>query len=130
MTFLLDTDAVSHALRGQGRVGEHLRAHRPSEIAVSAVTAAELTYGVARNHTPRVARIVTDFLRVVSVMPFDRAAARTYGPLAARLVEAGVPIGAMDTLIAAHAVALRATLVSHNTRHFSRVQGLRLVDWF
>ena len=110
-------------------MGEHLRAHRPSEIAVSAVTAAELTYGVARSRARRVAQIVTDFLEAVSIMPFDGAAARTYGPLAARLVEAGIPIGAMDTLIAAHAVALRATLVSHNTRHFSRVQGLRLVDW-
>lgn len=76
------------------------------------------------------AHVVTAFLDAVSVLPFDAAAAHVYGQVAAHLVEAGVPIGTMDTLIAAHAVALHATVVTHNTRHFSRVPGLRLVDWY
>jgi tRNA(fMet)-specific endonuclease VapC len=130
VTLPLDTDAVSHALRGEGRVAERLRAHRPSEIVVSAITVADLSYGVARSRTRRVQQAVTDFLGALTVAPFDGDAARTYGPVAARLVEAGVPIGTMDTLIAAHAPALRATLVSHDTKHFSRVHGLRLVDWY
>lgn len=130
MTFLLDTDAVSHALRGEGEVAARLRRCPPSDVAVSAITAAELWYGAARGHTRRIAHVIAAFLGSIAVMPFDAVAARAYGHLAARLVATGVPIGQMDTLIAAHGLALRATVVTHNTRHFSRVPGLRVVDWY
>jgi tRNA(fMet)-specific endonuclease VapC len=128
--FLLDTDAVSHALRNEGKVAARLRECPPSMVAVSAITAADLSYGVARSRTRRIARVVGTFLEAVAIVPFDAAAATAYGRLAARLVEAGVPIGHMDTLIAAHGLALHATVVTHNTRHFSRVPGLRVVDWY
>jgi tRNA(fMet)-specific endonuclease VapC len=65
----------------------------------------------------------------LDIAPFDDAAARAYGPLRAELERQGRPIGALDTLIAAHALSLDATLVTHNLGEFTRVPGLRVEDW-
>ena len=62
-------------------------------------------------------------------MPFDAAAAERFGAVAAALSRRGVPIGAFDTLIAAHALAMDAAIVTHDRRHFDRVPGLQVVDW-
>jgi tRNA(fMet)-specific endonuclease VapC len=65
----------------------------------------------------------------VSVLPFDSEAALRYGEVGALLAEMGSPIGQMDTLIAAHALALDRVLVTNNTKHFSKVRGLRVQNW-
>ena len=62
-------------------------------------------------------------------MPFDARAAARFGAVAAALANRGLPIGQMAPLIAAHAVALNATLISNNVKHFSKVHGLRLDNW-
>ncbi len=128
--YLLDTDTVSFALRGLGRVADRLREHRPSEIAVSAVTIAELRYGAARRRSRRLRRLLDTFLEAIAVLPFDTAAADRYGELAADLAFRGEPIGMADAMIAAHALVLGTVLVTHNTRHFERIAGLKLEDWF
>ncbi len=127
--FMLDTDSVSYALRGQGRVGATIAQHARSEICVSAITAAELTYGDARRGSRRIHGAVLAFLSEVEVKPFDASAATRFGEGAAELVRAGSTIGQMDTLIASHALAIKAVLVSNNERHFARVRGLRLENW-
>jgi tRNA(fMet)-specific endonuclease VapC len=63
------------------------------------------------------------------VAPFDEPAARNYGAIRAALEQGGNVIGALDMLIAAHALSLGVTLVTHNTREFSRIRGIRLADW-
>lgn len=128
--YLLDTDTVSFSLRGLGRVADRLREHRPSEIAVSAVTVAELRYGAARRRSRRLDQLLDTFLEAVAVRPFDRAAADRYGELAADLASRGEPIGMADAMIAAHALALGTVLVTHNRRHFERIAGLGIDDWF
>jgi tRNA(fMet)-specific endonuclease VapC len=128
--YLLDTDTVSFALRGLGRVAERLRDHRPSEIAVSAVTVAELRYGAARRRSRRLNQRLDTFLEAIAVRPFDRPSADRYGKLAADLASRGEPIGMADAMIAAHALELGTVLVTHNTRHFERIAGLNLQDWF
>lgn len=126
---MLDTDTVSYALRGVGRVGATILAHAPSALCVSSITAAELRFGAARRKSPKLGALIDTFLASVAVAAFDDGAADAFGVLAAELVDAGTPIGDFDTLIAAHALSLDLTLVTNNRRHFERVVGLRLESW-
>ncbi len=129
MRFLLDTDSVSYALRGEGRVVERIRAHRPSDLGLSAISLAELRFGAERRGSRRLHRLIDAFVGDVAVVAFDAAAAGRFGKLAAALVSKGIPIGASDTMIAAQAIQLELTLVTHNLRHFRRVSGLAVTDW-
>lgn len=127
--FMLDTDSVSMALRGQGQVARTLLSHKPSQVCMSAVTLAELRYGADRVRSRRLRTLIDTFTRSVQVQPFDAAAADAFGPVATALARRGAPIGTFDTLIAAHALSCDATLVTNNTKHFRRVAGLRLANW-
>jgi tRNA(fMet)-specific endonuclease VapC len=127
--FLLDTDTVSFALRGQGQVGVHLLSHRPSEIHLSSITLAELRYGAERKRSRKLHRLIDTIIKAVTVLPFDQNAADHFGTVATTLSRQGTPIGEFDTLIAAHALAVRMTLVTNNTRHFARVPGLKTENW-
>jgi len=127
--FMLDTDTVSLALRGQGGVPAHLLSLRPSQICISVITLAELRFGADAKASRTLHRLVDAFVLPIEVMPFDQAAAGRFGIVAAALAKRGEPIGTFDTLIAAHALACRATLVTNNTKHFQRVTGLRLANW-
>jgi tRNA(fMet)-specific endonuclease VapC len=100
------------------------------QVGTSTLVLAELEFGVALSSTPERNREALEAFSVsLDVAPFDVAAARSYGPLRARLAAAGTPIGPLDTLIAAHALALDVTLVTHNTKEFRRVKGLQVEDW-
>lgn len=129
MKYLLDTDSVSYALRGHGNVGPRIRSHRPSELCVSAITVAELRFGAERKASRRLHALIDTFTEAVEVAPFDGAAALEFGRIGSVLAERGTPIGEFDVLIAAHAVALRCTLVSNNVKHFSKVPGLSVENW-
>jgi tRNA(fMet)-specific endonuclease VapC len=130
MRFLLDTDSVSYALRGQGKVGDRIRRQRPSDICISAITLAELRYGAERKGSRKLHALITTFAASVDVVAFDPDAAVEFGRIGSILAVRGTPIGEFDVLIAAHAVALRCTLVTNNTRHFAKVPGLALENWF
>lgn len=130
MRFLLDTDIISFALRGQGGVADELRRRSPSEVCTSSVVAGELELGVARRGSRKLRRELEGLYSGLEVLPYDLEAARRYGRLAAVLLDEGVPIGVEDTMVAAHALSLGLTLVTHNRKHFERVKGLRVEDWF
>jgi tRNA(fMet)-specific endonuclease VapC len=127
---MLDTDSVSYAIRGVGRVADRIVAHPPSELCISAITLAELRYGMERLSSQKLRRAIETVTRTVSVLPFDEECAATYGQIGAKLADKGEIIGEIDTMIAAHALTLGATLVTNNERHFSRVPALRIVNWF
>jgi tRNA(fMet)-specific endonuclease VapC len=127
--YLLDTNTVSFALRGVGRVGERLLAESPARVGISAITESELWFAVHRVGSPKLRQAVEGFLSALIVVPFDSSAAREYGELRARLEQRGTPIGVAETMIAAHARAMGACLVTNNTKHFSRVPRLRVQDW-
>ena len=129
MTYLLDTDTVSFAIRGVGAVGDRLREAEPTDIAVSVVTEAELWFGVRKLGSRKLEAAVTAFLDAIVVLDLDRSAARTYGTLRALLEDRGAPIGIADTMIAAHALSAKRVLVTSNRRHFQRVPGLKTEDW-
>jgi len=130
LRYLLDTDTISCALRGQGGVAARLAAERPSQLGISAISVAELRYGVARRSSRRLAHLVDELTRAIPVLPFGPEEAVAYGRLAALLEARGTPIGQLDTMIAAHALARSVTLVTRNGKHFGRVPGLALEDWF
>jgi tRNA(fMet)-specific endonuclease VapC len=127
--FLLDTDTVSYALRGHGQVGARLLEHRPSELCVSAITLAEMHFGAETKRSRTIRRAIRAFTRDVQVVPFDEAAAGSFGIVAAALATRGQPIGLYDTLVAAQALSMGLTVVTNNTRHFGRVPGLSVENW-
>jgi tRNA(fMet)-specific endonuclease VapC len=129
LRFMLDTDTISYAIRGVGAVAKQLLSHAPSEICLSSLSLAELRYGAEKRKSRRLHQLIDAFVGPLGVVPFDDSAAREFGRLAAVLADRGTPIGSIDTLIAAHAVALGVTLVTNNTRHFSRVRGLSTANW-
>jgi tRNA(fMet)-specific endonuclease VapC len=129
MRYLLDTDTVSFALRGQGDVAARLRACKPSEVGISAITLAELRFGADRKGSRRLHTLIDVFARSVEVALFDDHAAAEFGRIGSLLADRGTPIGEMDVLIAAHAVSLQRTLVTNNVRHFSRVPRLAVENW-
>ena len=126
---MLDTDSVSYALRGEGSVGAQILQHRPSELCISSITVAELRYGASRRNSAKLHQMIDAFISNVAVMPFDEVCAARFGELASDLAAQGLPIGQFDALIAAHALTLKLTLVTNNTKHFARVHGLNVVNW-
>lgn len=128
--YLLDTNTVSLALRGRApQAVERLRATRREDVAVSVVTAMELRFGLAKNPSTRARAVVEQFLDTVKVLVLDRTVERPYGDVRTALERTGRPIGALDTILAAHALAVRAVLVTNNIREFRRIRGLRCEDW-
>lgn len=128
--YMLDTDTVSHALRGAPSVDARLSQLDPSAWCISAITRAELRYGLAlRPDATRLATLVEAFLECARCLPWDADAADRHGPVRARLKELGQPIGPFDEQIAAHALAVGAVLVTGNLRHMARVPELRVVSW-
>ena len=100
-----------------------------ASVCISAVTEAELRYGLARlPEATRLAALVEKFLVLVKILPWDSAAAAQYGLLRASLERKGTPMGNLDMMIGAHALALKAVLVT-NDRAFKRIQNLKLADW-
>lgn len=130
MTFLLDTNICIYALKQNPSVLSRLLAERPIDVGLSVITEAELRTGVAKSAAvTRNTRLLENFLRPLTVVEFSSDDARAYATVRAKLEHIGKPIGPLDTLIAAQAVARRLTLVSHNEREFERVSGLRLENW-
>lgn len=129
MTYLLDTNTVSFYLRGVPKVVQRLSAEKPTDIAVSAITAFELRYGASKRRAAKLTAAVEGFLSLIATMPFDGEAAARAGALKVELEARGQPSGLPDLLIAAHALALDLTLVTNNTKDFARGTGLRLEDW-
>ena len=129
MQYMLDTTVVSEMIRNPaGRAAQRARAAAES-VCISVIVAAELRYGCAKKGSPRLLRRVEEFLSEVPVLPFDVPADSEYGGIRAELEAAGRPIGSNDLLIAAHARALAATMVTANVGEFRRVPGLNVENW-
>jgi len=127
---MLDTKIASAAIRGHRAVDERLRALPAGAWCISAVTRAELRFGVERRpHAAQLAQLVDAFLVVAPAVAWDSSAADAHGRLRAQLEASGKRIGDFDEMIAAHALALGAVLVTDNTRHFRQVRGLELENW-
>lgn len=131
MKFLLDTDICIYLIKKKPvEVLQKFREYPVGDIGLSSITLAELKYGVQKSkQSSRNARALEKFLIPLSISEFDYKAANAYGKVRAELESQGTPIGPLDTLIAAHALSLNLTLITNNTREFSRVSGLKVTNW-
>ena len=129
--YMLDTDTVSYLVRGKTPALDARVAKVPAKhLYISAVTRGELLYGLAlMDGAHRLAQLIDQFLLRVQCLPWDEAAATHFASIAAELHRAGTQIGSMDAMIAGHAMARGAVLVTNNARHFSRVAGLMVENW-
>nr|WP_281721332.1 type II toxin-antitoxin system VapC family toxin [Nitrosomonas nitrosa] len=131
MKYLLDTNTCIRFINGRSpSIRAKMLTIDDSEIAISTIVQAEMYAGSAKSQTPQRSREVQEefFQRFVTI-PFDRQAARIYGDIRGQLETQGTPIGGNDLLIAATAIAHDLILVTHNTREFGRVAGLKIEDW-
>jgi len=128
---LLDTNICIYLIKQRpSGVREHFEKHRAGEIGISTITVAELQYGVEKSTArERNAQALEAFLLPLEILPFDMLSAQAYGQIRADLERRGEPIGSMDMLIAAQALAHQYTLVTHNLREFKRVTGLSCESW-
>jgi tRNA(fMet)-specific endonuclease VapC len=128
--YLLDTNTASYVIKGNvPRVRERLLKVRMAEVGISVVTEAELRFGVARRpEALRLKTAVEEFLLRVESLPWDSEAAQHYARLRAALEREGNPMGNLDMMIAAHALASEVVLVTSD-RVFRRVKQLKIEDW-
>ncbi len=131
MRRMLDTNICVYLIKKKPpTVIRRLVSLRISDVCLSSVTLAELEYGVAKSQRPEQNRwALTEFLAPLDILPFDDAAARIYGILRRDLEKAGKPIGSMDMLIAAHALATGTVLVTNNADELRQVRSLALENW-
>jgi len=128
--YLLDTNIASCIIKGNSAaVDGRLVKVAMADLAISTVTEGELRFGAARfPHATRLHSMVEDFFLRVAILPWDSDAAQQYGQLRATLEREGQPMGNLDAMIGAHALALDAILVT-NDRAFARIKKLKIEDW-
>jgi len=129
-SYMLDTNIISDLIRNpQGKAAKRIAKVGEDNICTSVIVAAELRYGCAKSGSTRLLKVVEDLLGEISMLPFDVPADAEYGGIRAELEAAGKPIGGNDLLIAAHAYAIGATIVTANTDEFKRIRGLNVENW-
>ena len=131
MKYMLDTNICIYIIKqNPQKVLKHFQSHIVGDIGISSITLAELQYGASKSlHSEKNRQALEEFVLPLEIADFDERAAGEYGAVRADLERKGKPIGAMDMLIGAHALALRVTLVTNNTREFKQIKGLKIIDW-
>jgi len=131
MKVMLDTNTcIAIIKRKPPQVLKRFNAYKVGEIGISWITLAELEFGVAKSQYIEKNQVALDeFVLPLEIANFDRDVARIYGRVRAMLEKKGTPIGSLDTMIGAHALAQGATLATNNSKEFSRIKGLTIVDW-
>lgn len=129
--YVLDTNTLIYYFQGQGIVAQYLANVSPQEIAISTIVLFELQVGIAKSNSPaKRTQQLQQLLSRVNLVSFDRTHALAAATIRVQLEQQGTPIGSLDILIAGTAIALQATLVTHNINEFSRVAGLAIADWY
>lgn len=129
MGYMLDTDTCSYVIRRRSVEAAARFERHAEELCVSVMTAAELRFGAEKAGRAALVRLVEEFLVRLDVLDWGSDASRHYARTRALLERRGTPLGNMDLLIAAHALARDAVLVTSNVKHFSMVPGIKLETW-
>jgi tRNA(fMet)-specific endonuclease VapC len=128
--YMLDTNIMSDLIRNpQGKAAKRIARVGEDNICTSIIVAAELRYGCAKSGSQRLLKAVEDLLGEIDVLPFEVPVDAEYGGIRSELEAAGKPIGGNDLLIAAHAYATGATIVTANSGEFKRIRGLNVENW-
>ena len=134
MRYLFDTNTCSyviHQRKGFEAIAQRMNGLRYGELVISSIVLAELQCMVVKSAVPQSKREqLLRFLLQFHIAPFDESATLAYAQVRHQLEQRGSPIGPLDTLIAAHAVSLKATVVTNNTKHFAQVSGLAVENWY
>ena len=131
MRYMLDTNiCIAIMKKAPRQIRTRLEGLSLDQVGVSSIVIGELWYGIAQSQRPEEnEEALKDFMRYVTVMDWPAHAASAYGSIRTYLRRKGAPIGAMDLLIAAHALAMDAVLVTNNVREFKRVPKLNVENW-
>jgi len=129
MIYMLDTDTVSLVVRNNHSVIDNLIKHEEDEICISAITYAELSYGLEKKGSEKLFTTVGTIIGKLTIVNFNDSQAELYGKIRSDLEKSGDCLDDMDMLIAAAALSQDAVLVSHNTKHFSKIKGIKVEDW-
>jgi tRNA(fMet)-specific endonuclease VapC len=128
--YLLDTNILSHLVKEPaGIVAHRIEAVGEDAICTSIITASELRFGAEKKGSPRLSAQLEKVLSALEILPLEEPADRHYAAIRTHLQRIGQPIGYNDMFIAAHALALSLTLVTHNQAEFARVPGLTVENW-
>ena len=129
--YMLDTDICSYIIKKRDSKTQAIfDSLDDDEVCISVITEAELLYGLARlPERNKINRLISEFIKNIEVLDWDRDAANEYAKLRVTLEKNGKPNGNMDMMIAAHALSINATLVSNNLRHFAGVPKLKTENW-
>ena len=131
MNFMLDTNICIYIIKRKPlNVLERFKQTEISQIGISAITLSELSYGVSKSSKPAQNQMaLAQFIAPLEILPYDDNAAQYYGNLRTLLEKQGTTIGSLDMLIAAHALSVACTLVTNNTKEFSRIPNLKIENW-
>jgi tRNA(fMet)-specific endonuclease VapC len=128
--YMLDINIISDLIRNpQGKAARQIARVGEHDVCTSIIVAAELRYGCVKSGSKRLTKVVEDLLSEINVLPFDSPADGEYAVIRSTLETTGRPIGSNDLLIAAHARATGATVVTNNSNEFKRVSGLKVENW-
>ena len=129
--YLLDTNIVSYWMRGHPPLLEKIKSHSPKDLSLSAITLAEIYYGIEKSPARKKARRtkIEQIRSMLEIHPFDEHAAAKYGIIRVQLEKKGLVISERDLQIASIALVKRLCVVTHNTKEFNRVEKLRVEDW-
>jgi tRNA(fMet)-specific endonuclease VapC len=128
--YMLDTDVCSYIIKHRpAHLKETFQRHKYDTICISAVTYAELLYGLEKNPSDRLERDVTEFVSLVKVVDWNHTAAQKYAKIRHVMTIKGQVIGSLDMQIAAAAIAADAQLVTNNKKHFGIIDGLKIANW-
>ncbi|OCG68558.1 hypothetical protein A9G39_02315 [Gilliamella sp. Imp1-6] len=128
MRYMLDTNAVTCFIKNNQIFIQNLTSVRMSQVCISSVTLGELNFGLSKRSNLRLETIIKGFINNIDVLPWDVNVANDYGKLRANMMSQGKVLAPLDMMIAAHAFAINATLIT-NDKAFSQVPNLRLDDW-
>ncbi|RJP70497.1 MAG: type II toxin-antitoxin system VapC family toxin [Ignavibacteriales bacterium] len=131
MKYLLDTNICIYIIKKKpDKVINKFREHKVGDIAISSITVAELNYGIAKSSKPYENTIaLKEFIQPLEIIDFSQEDSEAYGEIRATLENKGVPIGAMDLLIASQAINRNLILVTNNENEFKRVKRIRIENW-
>ena len=131
MIYLLDTNTISYWMRGDQKIINKIRSHKPSDLSICTITLAEIYYGIEKSPVKRKERRnkIELICSQLEIYPFDDLAARKYSMIRTQLEKDGIMISERDLQIASIAMANRLIVVTHNVKEFKRIANLDVEDW-
>ena len=131
MMYILDTNTLIFFFKGMGNVSKRLIAIPPKDIGIPTIVLFELEVGIAKSTSPKKRQTqLKNLTSIVNILSFGYEEAKYATSIHLGLEEKGVPIGPYDILIAGIALSNKGILVTHNTKEFERIEGLKIEDWY